>query len=188
MDRKARASMARVVHRYQESQRRTWCSSSPASSLPARKFSSVVQRIPATLTKVASGTGGGYSNGKRQLPGAAVAADQRPAVTRAAGVDGRPGPVVIPVALGALAGRVALPGPRGGRAASWPAGQVPAAVATRWLGATASTYPVWRRSRSARSPGSAPYTSSPVIHAAGARQFKFRSRRRASSFQRPRRL
>ena len=38
MVRKARASMARVVQRYQESQRRTWCSSSPARLLPAWKF------------------------------------------------------------------------------------------------------------------------------------------------------
>jgi hypothetical protein len=57
--RKAVASMARVVHRYQESQRRTWCSSSPVSPLLAWKFSSVVQRSPAILTKVGSGTGRG---------------------------------------------------------------------------------------------------------------------------------
>jgi hypothetical protein len=42
MVRKAVASMARVVHRYQESQRRTWCSSSPVNPLPAWKFSSMV--------------------------------------------------------------------------------------------------------------------------------------------------
>jgi hypothetical protein len=42
MVRKARASMARVVHRYQESHRRTWCSSSPVRPLPAWKFSSMV--------------------------------------------------------------------------------------------------------------------------------------------------
>jgi hypothetical protein len=59
MVRKARASMARVVHRYQESQRRTWCSSSPASSLPAWKFSSVVHLVPATVTRAGSGTGRG---------------------------------------------------------------------------------------------------------------------------------
>ena len=57
--RKARASMARVVHRYQEPQRRTWCSSSPVSPFPAWKFSSVVHLVPATLTSRPSGTGRG---------------------------------------------------------------------------------------------------------------------------------
>ena len=36
--------MARVVHRYQESQRRTWDSSSPDCPLPAWKFSSIGHR------------------------------------------------------------------------------------------------------------------------------------------------
>ena len=50
---------------------------------------------------------------ERQLPGAAVAADQQPAVTGPAGVDGQPGPVVVAVALGALARGVPLPRPAG---------------------------------------------------------------------------
>src|SRR5579875_159327 len=56
---------------------------------------------------------------------------------------------------------------RGSRAAIWRAGQGPAPVVTWQVAATASTYPIWRRSRSARRPGSAPYTSSPVTRAAG---------------------
>jgi hypothetical protein len=40
--RKAWASMARVTHRYQERQRRTWCSSSLHSPLVAWKPSSMV--------------------------------------------------------------------------------------------------------------------------------------------------
>src|SRR5262249_44827699 len=50
---------------------------------------------------------------ERQLPGAAVAADQQPAVTRLARVDGQPGPVIPAVPLGALARGVALPRPAG---------------------------------------------------------------------------
>ena len=107
MVRKAAASMARVIHRYQEVQRRTWCSSSPARPLPAWKFSSIVQRSPATLTRAASGTWRGRSSGRRPVPGAAVAADQQPAVSGPAGVDGEPGPVVAAVALGAITCRVA---------------------------------------------------------------------------------
>src|SRR5207237_1249064 len=48
-----------VLQRYQEAQRRTWCSSSPVSPLPAWKFSSVVHLVPATLTSRPSGTGRG---------------------------------------------------------------------------------------------------------------------------------
>ena len=55
----AAASMARVTHRYQEVQRRTWCSSRPARPFPAWKFSSMVQRSPVTFTKAASVTGCG---------------------------------------------------------------------------------------------------------------------------------
>ena len=40
--RNAQASMARVTHRCQEVQVRTWCSSRPARPLPAWKFSSMV--------------------------------------------------------------------------------------------------------------------------------------------------
>ena len=50
---------------------------------------------------------------ERLFSGAAVTADQQPAVARPAGVDGQPGPVVEAVALGALAGGVALPGAAG---------------------------------------------------------------------------
>jgi hypothetical protein len=42
MVRTAAPSMARVTHRYQEVQRRTWCSSRPVRPLPAWKFSSMV--------------------------------------------------------------------------------------------------------------------------------------------------
>jgi hypothetical protein len=48
---------------------------------------------------------------ERQLAGAPAAADQQPAVAGLAGVDGDPGPVVVAVSLGALAGRVPLPLP-----------------------------------------------------------------------------
>jgi hypothetical protein len=49
----------RAVQRCQDVQVRTWCSSRAASSLPAAKDSSIVQRRPATLTSVATGTGVG---------------------------------------------------------------------------------------------------------------------------------
>jgi hypothetical protein len=42
MVRTAAPGMARVTHRYQEVQRRTWCSSTPVRPLPAWKFSSMV--------------------------------------------------------------------------------------------------------------------------------------------------
>ena len=57
--RNAWASMARMVQRCHEVQRRTWCSSSPVNPLPAWKDSSIVHRRPATATRVASGTGVG---------------------------------------------------------------------------------------------------------------------------------
>ena len=61
-------------------------------------------------------------------------------MTGPAGVDGQPGPVVVAVALGALARGVPLPGPAGaGGAAICAARQVPAPVVTRWVAATAST-------------------------------------------------
>ncbi|MDR7336753.1 hypothetical protein [Glycomyces lechevalierae] len=41
-----------MTQRCQEVQVRTWCSSSPASSLAPWKLSSILQRIPATLTSV----------------------------------------------------------------------------------------------------------------------------------------
>jgi hypothetical protein len=40
--RTAAPSIARVTHRYQEVQRRTWCSSRPVRPLAAWKFSSMV--------------------------------------------------------------------------------------------------------------------------------------------------
>jgi len=55
--RKSCASMARVVERCQEIQRRTWCSSSPVRPFADWKVSSTVQRRPATLTRVLNGTG-----------------------------------------------------------------------------------------------------------------------------------
>ena len=54
-DEECQGEQARVTHRYQEVQRRTWCSARPARDLPAAKFSSVLQRIPATRTRAASG-------------------------------------------------------------------------------------------------------------------------------------
>ena len=54
--RNAQAIMARVTHRYQEVQVRTWCSSSPAGPLLAWKFSSMAHLHPATLTRAGRGT------------------------------------------------------------------------------------------------------------------------------------
>ena len=48
MARTAAASIARMTHRYQEVQRRTWCSSRPVRPLPAWKFSSAHPISPAT--------------------------------------------------------------------------------------------------------------------------------------------
>ena len=48
--RKACASMARVIQRYQEVQVRTWCSSRPVRPLPVWKDSSTFHRHPATRT------------------------------------------------------------------------------------------------------------------------------------------
>jgi hypothetical protein len=58
-DKKAWARIARAVQRCQEVQVRTWCWSRAASSLPAAKDSSIVQRRPATLTRAESGAGVG---------------------------------------------------------------------------------------------------------------------------------
>ena len=64
--RTAWASMARVVQRYQERQRRTWCWSKPTRPLLVLMRSSMHQRRPATLTRMASGTGRGIqSSGSR---------------------------------------------------------------------------------------------------------------------------
>jgi len=62
--RKAWASMASTLQRCQEVQRRTWCSSRPASSLPVWNDSSTVQRRPATRTKHA---GDATPDGMRNL-------------------------------------------------------------------------------------------------------------------------
>jgi len=48
---------------------------------------------------------------KGQFAGVPVAADQQPVASKAAGLDGNPGPVVPAVALGAGPGRQPLPGP-----------------------------------------------------------------------------
>ena len=53
------ASMTRVVLRYQESQRRTWCSSRPVAFLLVLKQVSTHQRVPATRTRAGSPTGMG---------------------------------------------------------------------------------------------------------------------------------
>lgn len=108
--RNARASIARVTHRCQEVQVRTWCSSKPASPLLAWKFSSMLQRIPAILTRVASGVQRGAAV-EGQFAGVPVAADQQPVASRAAGLDDDPGPVIPALALGAGPGRQPLPGP-----------------------------------------------------------------------------
>ncbi len=55
----------------------------------------------------------------------------------------------------------------GRRAASCSALCVPVLVVIRWSLATASTYPIPRSTRSARSWGALPYTSSPATHEHG---------------------
>jgi hypothetical protein len=50
---------------------------------------------------------------ERKFPGAAVAADQQPAAAGLARLDRHPGPVVLAVPLGALAGGIPLPRPAG---------------------------------------------------------------------------
>jgi hypothetical protein len=80
-----------------------------------------------------------------QLAGLGVATDQQPALPsltarcRVAVVQADERPVVVPVALGALAGRDALPGPRRTRLSKTSARQVSPAATTRWSQATANT-------------------------------------------------
>src|SRR5512143_1105851 len=57
--RKAWASMARVMWRYQPSQRRTWYWSRPTSPLAVWKDSSIAHRAPATRTSSRSGVSAG---------------------------------------------------------------------------------------------------------------------------------
>src|SRR6266700_81768 len=110
MVRKARASMARVVHWYQESHRRAWCSSSPVSPFAGLEILLRGPADPGDLDQEGQrDVAGAVAAVERQLPGAAVTADQQPAVTGPSGVDGQPGPVVVAVPLGAGAGGVALP-------------------------------------------------------------------------------
>jgi hypothetical protein len=52
--RKAWASIARMVQRCHDVQRRTWCSSRPVNPLPAWKASSIVHLRPATATTAAT--------------------------------------------------------------------------------------------------------------------------------------
>jgi hypothetical protein len=83
--------------------------------LPVWMRSSMLQRRPATLTRTVSGAGRGHPAAvEGQLLGLAVAADKEPmlpAPVGAAGVQADERPVVVAVALGAPAGRDALPGP-----------------------------------------------------------------------------
>ena len=112
--RKAWASRARVAQRCQEVQVRTWCWSRPVSPLPVWKSSSTVHRLPATWTRV------GQRHRRRRVAavvgafaGAAVPADQQPAVSSRLGRNVDRGPVVDAVAFGAGTGRERLPGPGG---------------------------------------------------------------------------
>jgi hypothetical protein len=112
--RKAWASMARVVHRYQDLQVRTWCWSKPHSPFPAWNDSSIVQRRPATLTS----TGKGHlprrvAAVEGQFTSAAVPADQQPPAPGLSLVDVDQRPGVEPLAFRAGPGRGALPGPLG---------------------------------------------------------------------------
>jgi hypothetical protein len=108
--------MARVAHRYQEHQRRTWWWSSPTSPLLVWKHSWTVQRVPATRTSTASSTARGVE--QREKAGALVAADHAPVLAclpgggRAVVVQAQERPVVQAVAFGARAARDLLPCPR----------------------------------------------------------------------------
>ena len=108
--------MARVTHRYQEHQRRTWCWSRPHSPLLARNASSTRQRAPATRTSAISGRpGGAGAQVVGQLPGGQAAADQQPAappLRRAGAGQRQAGPLIPAAALGALAGADAQPARR----------------------------------------------------------------------------
>jgi hypothetical protein len=60
--------MASTVQRCQESQRRTWCWSSPARPSLAWNDSSTVQRLPATCTKVARAREQGRCRSRKTAP------------------------------------------------------------------------------------------------------------------------
>ena len=94
--RKAWASMARVVQRCQEVQRRTWCWSSPVRPLAAWKDSSMRQRCPATATRACRVTGrGAVAAQVGVLAGGVVAADQQ----------------IVPAGVGVVFGQQLDPGP-----------------------------------------------------------------------------
>src|SRR5262249_61955719 len=85
--------MAKVVHRYQELHRRTWCSSSPVRPLAAWKFSSVAHLIPATLTRAGSGMWrGGEQGGNARPPGGGGGGGRRQAGPRPRGGAAGPRP------------------------------------------------------------------------------------------------
>ena len=112
---KAWASIANVTQRYQDRQQRTWCWSRPTRPLPVWKHSSMVQRLPATRTRVASGAGRGrVAAVEGQLAGPLVAAEHEPVLSgpparRRLTIEAKERPVVQAMALGAPAGRHALP-------------------------------------------------------------------------------
>ena len=90
------------------------------------------------------GGGCGVAAVEGQLAGVAVAADEQDAVPGV--MTGRGvvrvclnhGPVVVAVALGAVAGAQSLPGLGGSLASSEVAAKRPAGVVTQWLEATAT--------------------------------------------------
>ena len=105
--------MASVTCRCQPVQERTSYSSSPTSPLAASKQASIVQRVPATRTRVGERRPlGRQGQVERQLVRLVeLAPDQQPLLPagRGAAAVGRVGPVVEPRSLGALAGAQPLP-------------------------------------------------------------------------------
>ena len=112
--RKACASMARVVQRCQEVQRRTWCWSSPTRPLAAWNDSSMRQRWPATATRVCKRhRARAVAAQVGELAGGVVAADQQmvhAGVGVVFGQQTKPRPRVQARPVGSSAGGVALPG------------------------------------------------------------------------------
>ena len=114
MVRTAAASMAKVTHRNQEVQWRTWCSSRPVRPLLAWKFSSMVHRSPATATRASSVTSRRtIAAVEGQFASAPVPADQQVPVSWAGIADGDPGPVVPAQSFSAPACGEPLPGAPG---------------------------------------------------------------------------
>jgi len=109
MVRNAVASMARVVHRYQEAQRDLMF----IQAGQALGGLEVLLRSPplaGDLDQDREGdVAGCVAAVERQFPGGAVAADQQPVAAGLARGDADPGPVVVPVAFGALPGGIPLP-------------------------------------------------------------------------------